>query len=90
MADSEYINALVTFGRANPINAQILQNDLAAIYAKIQNQDGRTIVSVSQPGQTVAWGSTMTLEDQFIALTQAVAMLTMNPTIFRRTTSRYF
>lgn len=90
MADSDYINALVTFGRLSPINLQILRNDLAGLYSKIQAQGGRTIISVTQPGQTVAWAATMTLEDQFIALTQAVAEITAKPTIFRRTTSRYF
>jgi hypothetical protein len=90
MADAEYINALVTFGRQSKVNLQILQNQLAAMPAKIQAEDGRTIVSVSQPGQTVSWGSTMTLQDQFVALTQAVAQLTAQVSIYRRTTARYF
>lgn len=90
MADSDYISALVAFGRLSKVNVQILQNDLARLYTKIQREDGRTLVSVSQPGQSLAWAQTMTLQDQFVALTQAVAALTNATTIFRRTTSRYF
>jgi hypothetical protein len=90
MADQDYVNALVNFGLLATGNVTILKADFAGLYAKIQVGSGRMVTSVTVPGQTVAWSQTMTLQEQFSALSQALNILAGTPTIIRRTTARYF
>jgi hypothetical protein len=89
MADQEYVNSLVNFGRLTPSNVGQLEMAFACLGPKILRGDGRMVTSVTVPGETVVWGS-LTLQDQFNALSQALDILHGTPTIIRRTTARYF
>lgn len=90
MADQEYVNALVQFGRLTPSNVGLLEQDFACLYGKIKLQEGKMVISVTVPGQTVAWSQTMTIQEQFYSLSQALDILHGKPTLIRRTTARYY
>ncbi len=90
MVDADYVNALVNFGRLSPDNIFVLEEDFACLYAKIKGQEGRSVTSVSVPGQTVSWSQPMTVQDQFSALSQALSILHGTPSVIHRTTARYF
>lgn len=88
MADADYIAALVSFGKLNPANIQTLKNDFSALYVKIRAGNGRSVSSVTIPGQTVSWAPGITLDDQFAALGEALRQLS-GTGIIRRTSARY-
>jgi hypothetical protein len=90
MVDQDYVNALINFGKLERDNVGILEDDFAGLYAKIRAQEGKQVVSVSVPGQTVSWAQSMTVQEQFSALSQALNILHGSITILRRTTARFF
>ena len=74
----------------NPACASLLTN-VSNIQARILTQEGgKTVSSVTIPGQTVAWKSGMTPQEQMLALLEAWNILAGNVTIVRRSTQRHF
>jgi hypothetical protein len=90
MANREYIDALVQFGRLTPSNVGQLEQDLICVRAKIRAQGGQQVASVTIPGQTTSWVTTMTLQEEMICLAQAISQLTNAVRIVRRTVNRNF
>ncbi len=90
MVDQDYVTALVDYGSMSSNNLQALQTDFAALYPLISAGRGREISSMTLPGQTISWSHSMTVQEQFTALSMAIKTLTGKPTVFRRTTARCF
>ena len=87
MADAEYVQALVQFGRLTPSNIGQLEQDFVCIRGKIREQGGQHVTSVAIPGQTTSWGQ-MTMQDEMTCLAQAIAQLNNTVRIVRRTVNR--
>jgi hypothetical protein len=90
MADPEFVNAWVNWAALSPINLQSLKDKFQALGLQIQAGQGKNVVSVTVPGQTVSWGQSLTIEDFFATLSQVLNILNGTPTIMRRTTARFF
>ena len=88
MANREYIDALVQFGRLNKSNIGILEQDFTALYFQIKEQGGQQVTSVTIPGQGTTWSQSMTLQDQMTCLAQAISQLNNAMRIIRRTVNR--
>ncbi len=90
MVDQDYVTALVDYGALSQDNLAELQDDRLALRALIRANRGKEVSSMTLPGQTISWSHSMTVQEQFTALSMAIKTLTGKPTVFRRTTARCF
>lgn len=90
MPDADFTAALVAWGRLSPFNVTRMTNDFAALYAKIQLGEGKQLVSVSVPGNSASWSTSLTVQENFSALSRALAILNNTSTVWRRTVNRNF
>lgn len=85
MLDYEYISALVVFGKASAANLALLQKRVTDLFTYITLNNGQNLVSVALPGQHIAWEKNLTVQEEFSAVQQALAIINGQPTIIRKT-----
>jgi hypothetical protein len=88
MVDQEYVSALVVFGKASPINLQMLKARVIDLFECITLNQGRDLTQITLPGQVLQFTRVDSgmVQTEFAAVQQALAIIAGQPTIIRQTT----
>jgi hypothetical protein len=86
MIDQEYVSALVVFDKSSTTNLALLQARVIHLFAYITTNEGKDLVSVTLPGQHMAWSKPYTAQEEFSAIQQALQIIAGKPTIVHQFT----
>lgn len=84
------VAALTAWGLGGAGQLAQLQNALAALVAKLPDQDGGQLVSFTVPGQSAAYQHTLSLGELIAAYTEAIQRAQGQVGIVRRTSSYFW
>jgi hypothetical protein len=87
MVDDSYVSNLVVYGKSSPLRLQALQARVDVLFTAISLGNGQDMVGVTMPGNHISFSrSGNTIQDEFGAVTQALALINGQPNLIRNVT----